>query len=91
MKDETRADSQSKTTTQQFKYMIFVWNGKQSSAMVKASAITKGYELDDLLMKAKDSVLQVFFAGGVIRGKKLQRSSVLVFDDVTDSKRNDEA
>lgn len=39
--------------------------------MVKAMAITKGYELDGLLSKAKDSVLQVFFAGGVIRGKKL--------------------
>lgn len=37
--------------------MIFVWNGKQAGALVKAMAITKGYELDDLLMKAKDSVL----------------------------------
>jgi len=39
--------------------------------MVKATAISKGYELDSLLSKAKDAVLQVFFAGGVIRGKKL--------------------
>lgn len=66
MNDETRA-----ATQQQFKYMIFVWNGKQAGAMVKAQAISKGYELDSLLSKAKDSVLQVFFAGGVIRGKKL--------------------
>jgi hypothetical protein len=28
----------------------------------------------------------VFFAGGVIRGKKLQRSNVLMFDDIQDSK-----
>ena len=55
----------------EFKYMIFVWNGKQANAMVKASAMTKGYELDDLLTKAKDSVLKVLFSGGVIRGKKL--------------------
>jgi hypothetical protein len=41
----------------QFKYMIFVWNGKQAGAMVKATAISKGYELDGLLSKAKDSVL----------------------------------
>lgn len=54
--------------------------------MVKANAISKGYELDALLSKAKDSVLQVFFAGGVIRGKKLQRSSVLIFDEVIDKK-----
>ena len=53
-------------------------------------ALTKGYELDDLLQKAKDSVLQVFFSGGVIRGKKLQRSNVLIFgEDVTDSKKTE--
>lgn len=67
--------------------MIFVWNGKQAGSLVKATALTKGYELDDLLTKAKDAVLQVFFSGGVIRGKKLQRSNVLVFDDVTDNKK----
>jgi hypothetical protein len=34
--------------------------------------------------------LQVFFSGGVIRGKKLQRSNVLVFgEDVTDSKKTE--
>ena len=69
--------------------MIFVWNGKQASAMVKASAMTKGYELDDLLTKAKDSVLKVLFSGGVIRGKKLQRGSVYVFADVINQKTND--
>jgi hypothetical protein len=37
-----------------------------------------------MLSKAKDSVLQVFFAGGVVRGKKLQRSSVLMFDEIAD-------
>lgn len=37
--------------------MIFVWNGKQAGALVKATALTKGYELDELLTKAKDSVL----------------------------------
>ena len=67
--------------------MIFVWNGKNAGAMVKAMTITKGYELDGLLSKAKDSVLQVFFAGGVIRGKKLQRGSVYVFDEVIDKKK----
>lgn len=91
MKDETKQGQKSggSTTTQQFKYMIFVWNGKQAGALVKATALTKGYELDDLLTKAKDAVLQVFFSGGVIRGKKLQRSNVLVFDEASDSKKSD--
>lgn len=74
--EEEKDDARSK-----YKYMIFVWNGKQAGAMVKAMAISKGYELDALLAKAKDSVLQVFFAGGVVRSKKLQRSNVLKFDE----------
>jgi hypothetical protein len=37
--------------------MIFVWNGKKSGPMLKAMALTKGYELDGLLSQAKDSVL----------------------------------
>lgn len=51
--------------------MIFVWNGKNASAMIKANALTKGYELDNLLIQGRDSILQVLFSGGVIRGKKL--------------------
>ena len=78
-----RGDStRQQDSNSEFKYMVFVWNGKQANAMVKASAMTKGYELDDLIVKAKDSVLKVFFSGGVIRGKKLQRGSVFVFADV---------
>ena len=72
--------------TSEFKYMIMVWNGKQANAMVKASAMTKGYELDDLLAKGKDSVLKVLFSGGVIRGRKLQRGSVYLFNDVINQK-----
>ncbi len=83
-------DNSKKHTPQHFKYMIFVWNGKKADAMVKAMAISKGYELDSLLAQAKDPVLQVFFAGGVIRGKKLQRSNVLTFDEnITDTKRQE--
>ena len=66
--------------------MLFVWNGKNAGAMVKAQALTKGYELDELLSKAKDNALHVLFAGGVIRGKKLQRGSVYVFNDVIGKK-----
>jgi hypothetical protein len=91
--EEVKAGEESnskKNTPQQFKYMIFVWNGKKADAMVKATAISKGYELDSLLAQAKDPVLQVFFAGGVIRGKKLHRSNILTFDEnITDTKRQE--
>lgn len=43
--------------SQKFKYMIFVWNGKQAGPFSKTAALTKGYDLDDLLAKAKDKVL----------------------------------
>ena len=51
--------------------MIFVWNGINAGPMIKAMALTKGYELDSLLSQGKDSVLEVLFSGGVIRGNKL--------------------
>ena len=70
--------------------MIFVWNGKNAGPMVKAMALTKGYELDSQLSKGKDNILQVLFSGGVIRGKKLQRGSIFVFDDVIGSKKEED-
>jgi hypothetical protein len=87
-RDDKAEESKFKSDQQQFKYMIFVWNGKNAGAMVKAMALTKGYELDGLLSKGRDNVLQVLFAGGVIRGKKLQRGSVYIFDEVIDKKRD---
>ena len=32
--------------------MLFVWNGKNAKALVKAHALTRGYELDSLLAQA---------------------------------------
>ena len=68
-----------------FRFMLFVWNGKQASPLVKALALTKGFELDSLISQAQDPLLQVLFSGGVIRGKKLQRGSVLVFENAQTS------
>ena len=70
--------------------MIFVWDGTESSSLVKASTIAKAIELEKLLQKAKDSVLKVLFSGGVVRGKKLQRGSVYVFGDEVDRQRTSE-
>lgn len=59
--------------------------------MVKANAVTKGYELDTFLSKGKDSVLNVLFSGGVIRGKKLQRGSVYLFSDVNETETKEKS
>jgi len=74
--------------SQQYKYMLFVWNGKNSGASVKSQTLTKGYALDDYLQQAKDSGLNVLFSGGVVKNKKLQRGNIFEFQDVLDQSKN---
>lgn len=69
---------------EEFKYILFVWDGIETSSLTKANALAKAIELQTLFDKAKDAVLKVLFSGGVIRGKKLQRGSVYVMNDLID-------
>jgi hypothetical protein len=69
---------------QKYKFMLFVWNGKNSGASVKAQTLTKGYALDEYLQQAKDSGLNVLFSGGVVKNKKLQRGNIYIFEDILD-------
>lgn len=73
-----------------FKYMLFVWNGKEANALLKATALTKGFELDTLLNKAADPLLSFIFNGGVVRGTRLQRGKVLVFDQASSEQENND-
>ena len=66
----------------EFKYILFVWDGIETSGLTKANALAKAIELQSLFSKARDAVLKVLFSGGVIRGKKLQRGSVYVMNDL---------
>ena len=68
-----RRDKEEKKQVQgdKYKYMLFVWNGKNSGASVKSQTLTKGYALDEYLEQAKDSGLNVLFSGGVVKNKKL--------------------
>ena len=72
----------------EFKYILFVWDGIETSGLTKANALAKAIELQTLFDKAHDAVLKVLFSGGVIRGKKLQRGSVYVMSDLVDQQRN---
>jgi hypothetical protein len=67
----------------EYKYMLFVWNGKQASSLLKAKALSRGFELDTLLNKSEDSLLSFIFNGGVVRGIRLQRGKVLLFDQAS--------
>ncbi|KAM3134971.1 hypothetical protein pb186bvf_012971 [Paramecium bursaria] len=60
-----------------FEYMIFVWNGKQANPLVKASALSNAFEVENLLNKGKDPLLEILFSGGVIRNKKLSKGSIM--------------
>ena len=61
-------------------YMLFVWNGKTAGALLKAFALTKGFELDLQLVKGKVPMLQSLFSGVSIRSKTLQQSPVITLE-----------
>ena len=68
---QSSMSSNTKPNGNMFNHSIFVWSGKEASPIVKASAITKGSELNNLFNQGRDHVLKVLFSGGVIREKKL--------------------
>jgi hypothetical protein len=87
----SKRENKEYNTNREYKYMLFVWNGKEADAMLKASALSRGFELDSLLNKAGDSLLSFIFNGGVIRGTKFQKGRVLVFDHASSQKDNDDS
>jgi len=48
------SDHLSASSPSQYKYLLFVWNGKNASSQVKSQALSKGYALDDYLKVVKD-------------------------------------
>lgn len=57
--------------------MIFVWNGKTANPLIKASALSNAFELENLLNRGKDPLLEILFSGGIIKNKKLSKGSIL--------------
>jgi len=57
--------------------MIYVWNGKTANPFLKSMALSKGFDLEKVIMKGGENILQIFFSGGVMRNKKLQKGSVI--------------
>lgn len=86
----SKRENKETSKSRNFKYMLFVWNGREANALLKASALTRGFELDTLLNKSGDSVLSFIFNGGVVRGTRLQRGRVLIFDHASSEHKNDE-
>ena len=86
----SKRENKEYSKNREYKYMLFVWNGKEADALLKASALSRGFELDSLLNKAGDPLLSFIFNGGVIRGTKFQKGRVLVFDHASSQKENDD-
>lgn len=61
-------------------YMLFVWNGKNAGALLKAYALTKGFELDFQLSKGKSQILQGIFTGLAVKSKIAQIGQVVTIE-----------
>jgi len=69
-------------------YLMFLWNGKQASPIVKAMALTKGYELDAFLGRGKENVLKVLGSGAVIKAKKAAKGQTVALESVYEGERS---
>ena len=71
-----------------YRYYIYIWDGFDTTNQTRATALVRANELDQLFLKAKDSVLKVIFSGGVVKGNKLQRGSVFLLADILNRKNH---
>jgi len=77
-----------KQAESKFEYMIFLWNGKTANSLMKSMAFSAALDLDTLINKTKEQLLQVLFSGGYIRNKKLWMGKILQLDS-EGHKKND--
>jgi len=57
-------------------YMIFVWNGKQTSSLLQSYSMSKAFELEDFIQRSEGPFLEVLFSGGVFKNNKLRTGSI---------------
>ncbi|KRW99600.1 hypothetical protein PPERSA_01209 [Pseudocohnilembus persalinus] len=70
--------SQDQNNTNKFyQYMIYVWNGKTANPFIKSFSLSQAFELEKLIVKGGENILNILFSGGVIRSKKLQKGSII--------------
>jgi len=77
-----------KQAESKFEYMIFLWNGKTVNSLMKSMAFSAALDLDTLINKTKEQLLQVLFSGGYIRNKKLWMGKILQLDSEGHKKNN---
>lgn len=70
--------------------MIFVWNGKQANPFIKSIALMRAFDLESIINKGGEVLLQIFFSGGVIRNKKLQKGKIIQLNSTSSKPPNKE-
>ncbi|EAS01558.2 dual specificity phosphatase domain protein (macronuclear) [Tetrahymena thermophila SB210] len=73
-----------------FEHMIFVWNGKTSNPLIKSLALSSAYDLESLIEKGRENILQIFFEGGVILKDKLKNGKVIQLNSTSNRPHNKE-
>lgn len=58
-------------------YFLYVWNGKRANPMLKAFALTKGFELENHLSKGGSKMLRSLFCGAWVKNKKVQQGNLV--------------
>ena len=64
----------------EFKYMLFIWNGKCSSSLLRSYALMKAFDLDKSLSEPK--IIPFLFNGYLIKSNEVQMKGIVKFDDI---------
>ena len=54
-----RAKNKEDNKDDKLEYMIFVWNGKQTSSLLQSYSMSKAFELEDFIQRSEGPFLEV--------------------------------
>ena len=64
----------------EFKYMLFIWNGKKAAAYLRSIALMKAFDLDKSL--SSPNLVQLLYNGFYINKNKVERSEPINMGDI---------
>lgn len=64
----------------QFKFMLFIWNGKSTSAIVKSTVLMKAFDLDRKL--SNPTLLSYLYNGYIVKNSKLVKTNLVSLNEI---------
>ena len=64
----------------EFKYMLFIWNGKSSSALLRSHSLMKAFDLDKAL--SEPELIPFLFNGYLFKDKELTKKGTIKLGDI---------